>query len=221
MCCDRRQNQLDVTAQIVLHSAFVFAQAKPLMLLRRYHVPYLLLALVLVLLSLLPDSLQQLLQYQRNAIGSGQLWRLFSGHLLHSNYWHLLMNLAGLLLAMLLHSHYYRPAVLYRQWALCALLISVALYMYSPDIAIYVGLSGLLHSMLTLGALRDIQLKMRSGWLLLVGLCIKVGWEQWQGPDAQLAELIAASVAIDAHLYGVIAGLIVGLAAALLKRDQA
>lgn len=185
------------------------------MLLRRFHVPYLLLALLIILLSLLPDSMQQALQYQRNAISNGQLWRLFSGHLLHSNHWHLLMNLAGLVLAMLLHSHYYRATSLCWQLTLSALLISLALYCFSADIVVYVGLSGVLHSMLTLGALHDIQLKMTTGWLLLAGLMIKVGWEQWQGPDAQLAELINASVATDAHLYGVCAGLVVAALARL------
>uniref|UniRef100_UPI004048AC12 rhombosortase n=1 Tax=Rheinheimera sp. TaxID=1869214 RepID=UPI004048AC12 len=185
---------------------------------RGYHLPYLLLALLCLVLAWLPEPQQQLLQYQRDAIGQGQLWRLLTGHLLHSNNWHLLMNLAGLLLAMLLHSHYYRAVSLCWQWGLCALLIAVALYFYSADIAIYVGLSGLLHSMLTLGALRDIQLKMTTGWLLLAGLLIKVSLEQWQGPDAQLAQLIDASVAIDAHLYGVIAGLAIGLAAAIIQR---
>ena len=204
---------------MVLHSAFIFTiRVVLLMSVRGYHFPYLLLALLCLMLAWLPEPLQQLLQYQRDAIGQSQLWRLLSGHLLHSNNWHLLMNLAGLLLAMLLHSHYYRAASLCLQWGLCALLIAVAMYFYSADIAIYVGLSGLLHSMLTLGALRDIQLKMTTGWLLLAGLLIKVSFEQWQGPDAQLAQLIDASVAIDAHLYGVIAGLAIGLAAAIIQR---
>lgn len=187
------------------------------MMLRRFHLPYLFLALLLVLLSSLPDTMQQVLQYQRTAISSGELWRLLSGHLLHSNHWHLIMNLAGLLLAMLLHSHYYRAVKLYSQLALSAVLISLALYCFSASIVVYVGLSGLLHSMLTLGALRDIQQKMTTGWLLLAGLIVKVGWEQWQGPDPQLAKLIDANVATDAHLYGVITGLIVALLARLMR----
>lgn len=165
----------------------------------------------MVLFAILPDSWQQLLQYNRADISNSQYWRLFTGHLLHSNHWHLLMNLAGLLLAMLLHGSYYRGKMLTLQWLLCSLIISLALYYYSPEIHIYVGLSGLLHAMLTLGALKDIQLKLSTGWLLLAGLTGKVGWEQWQGPDAKLAELINASVAIDAHLYGVCSGLGLGL----------
>ncbi|GAB2929292.1 rhombosortase [Rheinheimera gaetbuli] len=187
------------------------------MLLRRFHLPYLFLALLLVLLFLLPDTVQQALQYQRDAIRNGQLWRLLSGHLLHSNHWHLTMNLAGLLLAMLLHSHYYQAVKLYSQLALSVVLISLALYCFSANIVVYVGLSGLLHSMLTLGALRDIQLKMTTGWLLLAGLIVKVGWEQWQGPDQQLAKLINANVATDAHLYGVITGLVVAALARLMR----
>lgn len=119
------------------------------------------------------------------------------------------MNLGGLLLAMLLHGRYctYRQLLCY--WLLCALAISLLMYGFSPQLQIYVGLSGLLHAMLTLGALQDIQRKLTTGWLLLTGLVGKVLWEQWQGPDAELAELINADIAIDAHLYGVSSGLLI------------
>lgn len=180
--------------------------------------PYLLLSAVIVLLALLPHSWQQLLQYHRDAIAMGEYWRLFSGHLLHSNYWHLLMNLGGLLLAMLLHGVYsdYRQRVL--SWLLSALAISLALYYFSPQLHIYVGLSGLLHAMLTLGALQDIQRKLTTGWLLLAGLIGKVLWEQWHGPDAGLAALINADVAIDAHLYGVCSGLAITALSSVMRR---
>ena len=180
-------------------------------LIAKHFQPYLLLALLLACLAILPEPLQQWLSYQRTAIEHGQLWRLLSGHLLHSNVWHLAMNLAGLLLAMLLHSHYYPPRYTLINWLGCAVLISMLLYCFSPEIGLYVGLSGVLHAMLTLGAIKDIQLKQPTGALLLAGLLAKVAWEQWQGPDADLADLINASVAIDAHLYGVLAGLATGV----------
>jgi rhomboid family GlyGly-CTERM serine protease len=180
--------------------------------------PYLLLGAVIVLLAILPPGWQQLLQYHRSAIGNGEYWRLFSGHLLHSNYWHVLLNLGGLLLAMLLHGRYCTYRQLLCCWLLCALAISLLMYAFSPQLQIYVGLSGLLHAMLTLGALQDIQRKLTTGWLLLAGLVGKVLWEQWQGPDAGLAALINADVAIDAHLYGVSSGLLIAALSRLWRR---
>jgi rhomboid family GlyGly-CTERM serine protease len=180
--------------------------------------PYLLLASLLLLLALLPDSWQNVLRYSRADIATGSYWQLFSGHLLHSNHWHLLMNLAGLLLAMLLHGRYFSATELSMQWLFGTLLISLALYTFSPAISVYVGLSGLLHCLLTIGAIMDIRKRQRGGWLLLIGLGGKVLWEQWQGPDASLAELINANVAIDAHLYGVLSGCAIGLSCWLWQR---
>ena len=78
----------------------------------------------------------------------------------------------------------------------------------SSDIQVYVGLSGVLHAVLCIGAIKDIQYKEPTGKILLLGLVFKVGYEQYQGPNAELGQLIDANVAIDAHLYGVISGFI-------------
>uniref|UniRef100_A0A486XQI2 Membrane protein, Rhomboid family n=1 Tax=Rheinheimera sp. BAL341 TaxID=1708203 RepID=A0A486XQI2_9GAMM len=176
---------------------------------------YWILSAAILLLALLPETVQSWLLYERNALVQGQIWRAFSAHLLHSNHWHLLMNIAGLLLVMLLHGGYYHWRSLLLLWLLCAGSISSMLYLFSPQIHVYVGLSGLLHAMLAMGAIKDIQLKQRSGILLLAGLLAKVLWEQWQGPDPALAELINASVATDAHLYGVFSGAVVALSIVL------
>ena len=124
------------------------------------------------------------------------------------------------LLAMLLHAGCFSSRQLALYWLLCALAISMLLYVGSEQIHIYVGLSGLLHAMLTLGALKDIQLKINTGWLLLAGLIVKVSWEQWHGPDEDLAKLINASVATDAHLYGVVSALALGLPAMLWLKTK-
>ena len=185
---------------MVLHSAFAFTiRVVLLMSVRGYHLPYLLLALLCLMLAWLPEPLQQLLQYQRDAIGQGQLWRLLSGHLLHSNNWHLVMNLGALLLMLMLHQLYYSLHSFALLLVSGCVGISVLLYLFSPDIQIYVGLSGWLHCFITAGALLDIKHKIQSGWLILLGVIAKVAYEQWQGPDAELATLIDANVAIDAQ----------------------
>lgn len=179
---------------------------------------YAALAISMLLAALLPENWQLALHYQRSALEQGQLWRAISGHLLHANHWHLLLNLAGLLLALLLHGRYFSARQLLLQWLVFTLAISALLYLFSAHIYSYVGLSGVLHAMLTLGAIKDVQQAERSGYLLLAGLLVKVGYEQWQGPDAELASLIGADVAIDAHLYGVLTGVLLALALKAGKR---
>lgn len=166
--------------------------------------------LLLVLLHILPDHLRSALEYHRAE--PAQIWRAITGHMLHSNHWHLVMNLGALLLILMLHQLYYSLKSFAVLLTLGCLGISTLLYLFSPDIQIYVGLSGWLHSLITVGALLDIRQKIQSGWLILFGVIAKVAYEQWQGPDAELAALIDANVAIDAHLYGVMCGLALGLA---------
>jgi rhomboid family GlyGly-CTERM serine protease len=171
---------------------------------------------VLVLLHFFPESVRSALEYNRTQ--PAEIWRAVTGHLLHSNHWHLLMNLGAFILILMLHQMYYSL----NSFALLLVCgctgISVLLYLFSPDIQIYVGLSGWLHCFITVGAMFDIKHKIQSGWLILLGVGAKVLYEQWQGPDAELAALINANVAIDAHLYGVICGALLGCAVFLNAR---
>ncbi|CAI3800408.1 rhombosortase [Rheinheimera sp. MM224] len=163
---------------------------------------------VLVILHFLPENLRSVLEYNRAQ--PEQIWRALTGHLLHSNHWHLVMNLGALLLMLMLHQLYYSVKSFAFLLLAGCIGISLLLFLFSPDIHIYVGLSGWLHCFITVGALLDIKHKIQSGWLILLGVIAKVTYEQWQGPDAELAALIDANVAIDAHLYGVICGLLLG-----------
>lgn len=165
--------------------------------------------LLLVTLHFLPESLRSGLEYHRAE--PEQVWRAVTGHLLHSNHWHLVMNLGALLLMLMLHQLYYQLKSFVLLLLSGCLGISLLLYLFSPQIQIYVGLSGWLHCFITVGALLDIRYKIQSGWLILLGVIAKVTYEQRQGPDMELAALIDANVAIDAHLYGVICGLLLGL----------
>lgn len=154
-------------------------------------------------------NLESLLAYRRDEIAIGEYWRLFTGNLLHTNVWHLVMNLAGLWVIMLLHQQYYRSAgftVIFV--ALCGLQ-GVGLYLFYPGLLGYVGLSGMLHGLFTYGALKDISVGMRSGYLLFIGVIVKVGYEQWYGASEQVTAMIGARVATEAHLVGVVTGIMV------------
>jgi rhomboid family GlyGly-CTERM serine protease len=80
--------------------------------------------------------------YDRTAILQGEIWRLFSSHLVHFSNLHLFYNLVSFGIAGLIIEHQG-----YRDYALLCLLmaffISVFLIILKPDMQYYGGLSGL------------------------------------------------------------------------------
>ncbi|MCG7530709.1 rhombosortase [Psychrobium sp. MM17-31] len=116
------------------------------------------LALILIsscLYILQPVSLP-LFEFSRIAIENGELWRLFSGNLMHSNIWHLLMNLGGLFLATVLTGHLYSKKHFLLFTCVSFSLVGLFVYFFSPSTKFYVGLSGYLHGFFIYGALLGI-----------------------------------------------------------------
>jgi rhomboid family GlyGly-CTERM serine protease len=149
--------------------------------------------------------------YQRTLITQGELWRLFTGHLFHTNGFHLMLNLSAIVLLWSLHGQFYTINNYSFLWLTSALSTSLGLYFFSPDLIRYVGLSGVLHGIFVWGAMMDIKQKDKTGYLLFVGVWLKILHEQFSGPSQDIANLIQANVAIDAHLWGAFGGLLVGL----------
>lgn len=177
----------------------------------RSHAMAMTLFFILILLHLLQATLQPMFEFDRSAIYDGEWWRVLTGHLFHTNTWHLLMNLGGYVLIMLLHGAYYSNRRFVLNLLLGNLLIGLALLCWSPDISVYVGLSGWLHALLVCGCCIDIERHWSSGWLILIAVFGKVLWEQWQGASNEVVTLIGADVATDAHLYGALVGLLLYL----------
>ncbi|MCH1932077.1 rhombosortase [Shewanella sp. A25] len=169
------------------------------------------------LAGLMLPEVDQLLSFRRSGIEQFEWWRLITGNLLHTNHWHLLMNLGGLWAVVFLHHFHYNVRGLTALFLLLCLLEGIGLYLGFPKLLGYVGLSGMLHGLFTFGAVQDIRCKMRSGYLLLLGVIIKVGHEQWFGASDDVTEMIGARVATEAHLVGLICGLICAFAFMLRK----
>lgn len=164
--------------------------------------------LMIVILQLFASDLSPLLEFDRTAIYQGEWWRLVTGHFMHSNGWHLLMNFAALLVILAVQGmHQTLTRFLVLLLAGCSM-IGLMLLFLSPSMMIYVGLSGWLHALLVFGACADIVKHWSSGWLILIGVFCKVIWEQTQGASADMVSLIEANVAIDAHLFGALTGLV-------------
>ena len=151
------------------------------------------------------------LVYQRQLITEGEIWRLITGHLLHTNGYHLLLNLAALFMLWALHGRFYSIKNYTTLFLCCSITTSVGIYYFDPSLLQYVGLSGVLHGVFIFGAIMDINAKDKTGYLLFMGGWLKVAHEQFYGASTDVSNLIEASVAIDAHLWGALGGLLFGV----------
>lgn len=95
--------------------------------------------------------------------------------------------------------------------------IGCALFFLDSDIIWYVGFSGVLHGLFSYGVMNDIYHKDKWGYLLGLGLLVKVAYEQFFGAEQTTIELIDAPILVNAHLYGMLAGIIYYLLSRKIK----
>jgi len=179
-------------------------------LLERWQLP---LVVIVVSIALLfgDDVTRDWLRFERAGIARGELWRLLSGHLVHLGPSHVALNLAGLCLAWYL----VREAFAKTQWwfvlAFGVSLIDAGFWFLNPELQWYVGLSGVLHTLLVAGVVAAAGKEHRE--LIVIGILVaaKIGWEQVAGPLPGSVESSGGAVIVDAHLYGSVAGVLAGL----------
>ena len=190
-------------------------QIKPLPIQTIHSIGPILVILLAILAFIFDAQSAEQLIYNRSLITNGEYWRLITGHFFHSNANHLMLNTAAVVLLWALHGQYYHHKNYLLIFTTSAISCSLGIYFFAADIALYVGLSGVLHGFFTWGAMMDIKHKEKTGYLLLLGVIAKIGHEQLYGASPDVELLIGASVATDAHLYGAIGGLLAYLLAYL------
>jgi len=167
--------------------------------------------LLLLAPALLGEAGRELLRYDRAGLAAGQWWRLVTGHWVHLDARHALLNCVGLALVWALFARDYAP----RQWVAIVLAsmaaIDAGLWLGDSTVQWYVGSSGVLHGVMAAGALAHMRRGERDGWLLAAILVTKLAYEHWFGA---LPFSGSDPVIVDAHLYGVLGG---AAAAALLR----
>ncbi|HUO83148.1 MAG TPA: rhombosortase [Gammaproteobacteria bacterium] len=173
---------------------------------------------LLLLLGAGGEEVTRSLRYDREALARGELWRLVTGHLVHLNAGHLLLNAAGLGMVWLLFATEYTLA----RWALVAAAGLVAMnagfWWLKPELVWYVGLSGLLHTLFAAGCVRWIAEGARDGWLVAALFAGKLVWEQTAGPLPFTESSTGGPVIVEAHLFGAAGGTLAALAFAVRDR---
>lgn len=110
---------------------------------------------ILLIVLLQAAGMENTLRYDRQAIFGGEIWRLFSGNLVHLGWPHAWLNACGLLLIWLLFGSLLPAAVwlLHTVWA--SLAVGLGLLWFDPGLTWYVGLSGTLHGLFMVGVLME------------------------------------------------------------------
>jgi len=164
--------------------------------------------LICFAIYLLEPQASQWLAYYHTGIAQFEFWRLITATFCHTNLNHLLMNLSGLVITLALFMQTFNKMRLLPLIVFNSLFIGVSLFLLESDVIWYVGFSGVLHGIFSYGAMHDIHQQDRWGYLLGGGLLIKVAYEQVFGAEQSTIDLIGAPVLVNAHLYGVLAGIL-------------
>ncbi len=163
--------------------------------------------LFVICFSLQSAGLVSTFQFDRTLIDQGDYWLLLSGHLVHLNWTHWALNMAGLVIVAVFFSLY--GSILDWLFVLLfsAAVIGLGLYWFHPELVWYVGLSGVLHGLFIYGAIREIRYYPFSGYVLVLLLAGKLFWEYMNGALPGSEQMTGGRVLVEAHLYGAMAGL--------------
>jgi rhomboid family GlyGly-CTERM serine protease len=148
--------------------------------------------------------------WQNSLIHSGEYWRIFTGHWQHLGWNHWWMNALGIVLILWL-----LPELLYRmRWLLGIFLgsIVISLGLMLTPLQGYVGFSGILYVWFFQGLLVDKTLTLPIKLALMSMVVLKMLMEQlWPDINDSTADYIGGSVAIDAHVLGSMAGVVLAV----------
>jgi rhomboid family GlyGly-CTERM serine protease len=161
-----------------------------------------------IFLYLFESSLSAFFIYNRDLINDHQFWRLLTSNFLHTNSYHLFMNLLALILLMKLHIKNFTFLSYTIVFLFCSVGTTLGIYLFAEDIKLYVGLSGVLHGVFVYGVYLDIKKGFKYSWVLMLLVWLKILYEQFFGANEALSELINSRVAIEAHLYGAVSALV-------------
>ena len=150
----------------------------------------------------------ELFRFETQLVKEFQLWRVLTGHLVHANWPHFLLNMAGFILCLAL------TGVTWSLWQwgwrilILSFGISLGFYVWHPEVSWYVGFSGVLFGLYVLAAVASLSEQLLISGILLLFIASKIILEQWSSVNMTSSDLIGIPVLVDAHLYGVLIAVI-------------
>jgi len=170
----------------------------------KHHIFAIALFLTCLLVMFLAPWSTELFRYEYVTTSEGQVWRLFTANLCHSNWNHWLLNMTGLILMDL----FFRPVLSVRSRAyllIFCMVGNVILLHLFMQLKWYVGLSGALHGYLMGGAIISWHTAKRLNSVIIAVVSIKLFVEYFWQINSSTEQLIEANVVEEAHFFGAVA----------------
>ncbi|RZV36978.1 MAG: rhombosortase [Chromatiales bacterium] len=157
------------------------------------------------------EPVREALAYTREGVTAGELWRLVTGHFVHLGWTHMWLNLAGLAVVVWLVGGIFSWVRWLLVLGLTVLTIDLGFWFLYPNLAWYVGLSGVLHGLLVAGLFKGVIERDKESIILLGFVLAKLAWEQFGGGPLPGSEATSGgTVIVNAHLYGTVGGALAG-----------
>lgn len=186
------------------------------------HYLFLSLSLVMIFIAATHDLGLESLSLYAAEVDKGEIWRILTANLVHFGWIHTAMNLLAFLLCC--YAFFSKTSILNFLLLLliCFLFVGLGIYFFNPYYTPYAGLSGAIHGLIAAGILLTREYPRWLRWcvgILFAGKIIYENSSYFETTDLQ--NLIGAQVAVEAHLYGAIGGIVYAFAAkisSLIKR---
>jgi len=173
-------------------------------------------AAFVMLLAVPAGYMREHFAYARGPLQHGEAWRLVTGHLVHLDLSHALLNVVGLALVWAL----YRGAWRLGEWSVVLvtgmLAIDAGLWWLQPQVQWYVGASGVLHALIAAGVIAQWNTERGICIVVAVLLGAKLLWEAWHGALPFAGE--SHDVVLSAHRYGAAGGILAATALTLRRK---
>lgn len=163
-------------------------------------------AVVVVYCLWVLQSYLGVLEFDRQQILSGEIWRLWTGHLVHSNSSHFALNIMAAVIIYFTYITRIKSGELLLYSSVFALLISVTLLCIYPSLGWYNGLSGLLHALVAYFSVRLAREEGKIFWAGLVIVWVKVLVEAILAHSGYENLVGDMTVITEAHLIGAFFG---------------
>lgn len=160
-------------------------------------------------------------QFTRVDIDAGQWWRFLTGNFVHLTWRHFALNALALVVIYTLYSNCLKLNGMVFVFLLNCLSVTMGIWIFSPELQWYVGLSGALHGLLiTLIIIDYVKNKHVLNIILLLVVMTKLAWEGMMGPMPGSVSIAGGPVAVQAHLYGSIGGLLISTCIYIFSKNK-